>query len=78
VAGVMVTLWSRDPLGSDDPEASCRGCGKGISLRPYGWEDADGSLVCVKAVLGEIGSAQRPDYVMHQPMPAGLRGAAVS
>jgi hypothetical protein len=57
------------------PHASCQHCGKGLYRRPHGWEDTDGITVCVKAPLAQVGQGTRPDYVLHQPMPAGLRGA---
>jgi hypothetical protein len=58
--------------------ATCRGCGRPI--RRLGtpaelWEDEAGVTVCVKARLEDIGAGQRPGYVQHQPLPAGLVGA---
>jgi hypothetical protein len=68
----MTVRWD-DPLGG--PDAMCRGCERGIWQRDRGWEDGDGIVVCVKAPLENIGLGKRPDYVEHQPMPTGLRGA---
>lgn len=72
----MTAMWDPGILGDDIPTASCRGCGKGIRRGPTQlWEDADGIVVCVKARLEDIGFGGRPDYVYHQPMPEGMRGA---
>jgi hypothetical protein len=70
--------WVPDPPGARPSETTCRGCG--TSLYPLDtdqprWEDANGITVCVKAGTASIGRGLRPDYVFHQPMPAGLRGA---
>jgi len=68
-------VWNEDPLGQRGFVAKCRGCDRGLWPRGERWADADGFEVCVKAPLGDIGHGQRPDYVFHEPMPAGLRGA---
>lgn len=71
----MALVWHEDPLGQHGPHASCRGCGRGLWPRGENWSDADGIEVCVKAPLEAVGQGERPDYVFHEPMPAGLRGA---
>jgi len=58
---------------------TCRGCGQEITPtfregQPTLWEDKTGVTVCVKAPLEGIGRGTRPDYVFHEPMPAGLLG----
>jgi len=73
--------WVEDPPGAREFPAYCRGCS--APIRPLNteselWEDADGITVCVKARLEDIGAGQRPDYVFHQPMPAGLVGAPLT
>lgn len=57
-------------------EVTCRGCGKEITPAGFGgyWTDKAFLVVCVKARLEDIGHGQRPDYVLHAPMPPGLRG----
>jgi hypothetical protein len=74
----MALVWDSDPLGILGPEAACMHCGRGIWLRPWGWADADGLVVCVKAPAEQIVSGQVPNYVVHQPMPAGLRGSPLT
>ena len=68
------------------PTATCRHCGKPVFLRGEVWCDEDGIPVCIR---GRVAPA-RPDTppagafrvmevtepVLHEPMPAGLRGAA--
>jgi hypothetical protein len=68
----MTSMWTDMTPAAD---ASCQHCARGIWRRPWGWEDGDGVTVCIKAPLENIGLGIRPDYVGHQPMPAGLRGA---
>jgi hypothetical protein len=78
---MSMTPWTEEPPGARLPEATCRGCGAAIRRSAAGtelWEDPDGITVCVKAGLGSIGSGRPADYVYHQPMPAGLRGAPES
>lgn len=57
-------------------DVRCRGCG--TILTPASvkgrWIDGHGFMVCVPSPLAGIGHGQRPDYVFHQPMPAGLDG----
>jgi hypothetical protein len=70
--------WIEDLPDAREFPASCRGCSKPIRLLSTEgelWEDAAGLTTCVKARLADIGAGQRPDYVLHQPMPAGLVGA---
>jgi hypothetical protein len=72
----MAVVWQEDPPGQSGPQATCRGCQKGLWARGSNWADADGIEVCIKAVArlsSEPG--ERPVYVFHEPMPAGLRGA---
>jgi hypothetical protein len=71
----MAVVWNEDPLGQLGPQAKCQGCEKGLWPRGENWSDADGFEVCIKVPLKDTGTGQRPDYVLHQPMPAGLRGA---
>jgi hypothetical protein len=74
----VTTSWTIDPPGARVSEVYCRGCSKPIwrlDTPTEMWEDADGITACVKARLEDIGHGQRPDYVLHQPMPAGLVGA---
>jgi len=71
----VTTRWTPDILPDDVPQASCRGCGTGIALLAGYWADVNGLTVCVKARLEDIGHGELPDYVFHQPMPEGLRGA---
>jgi hypothetical protein len=72
----MAVVWNADPLGQLGPAASCQGCGKGLWPRGENWADADGFEVCVKIVARlSTEPGERPVYVLHQPMPAGLRGA---
>jgi hypothetical protein len=54
----------------------CRGCAAILEPASTGglWMDGHGFLVCVKAPLESIGGGQVPDYVFHEPMPAGLDG----
>jgi hypothetical protein len=48
--------------------AQCRHCGGNIMLLPSGrWINGQGIYVCMKGPPGQAG-------VLHQPMPAGLRG----
>ena len=57
----------------------CRHCAALLTEFPAGgvWEDADGFVVCIKLPLTEIiGRGDNPaDYVFHEPMPEGFRGA---
>jgi hypothetical protein len=74
----VTTSWVSDPAGAQAAGVTCRGCAKPI--RHLGgqsvlWEDATGITVCVKARLEDIGHGERPDFVFHKPMPAGMRGA---
>lgn len=40
------------------------------------WADADGHIVCWQAPMPPPGDKTGlPDYVYHEPMPSGLRGA---
>jgi hypothetical protein len=56
--------------------AMCRHCERWIVRLDSGiWIDADGFGVCVKACLGSIMSSTGADFVVHAPMPDGLRGA---
>jgi hypothetical protein len=71
----MSVMWDPGILGDDAPTANCRGCGTGILLRAGYWQDVYGIAVCVKARLEDTGQGERPDYVFHEPMPEGLRGA---
>lgn len=71
----MAVVWNEDPLGQTGPQAACRGCGRGLWPRGQNWADRDGIEVCVKAPLEAAGHGERPAYVLHEPMPAGLRGA---
>jgi hypothetical protein len=50
----------------------CRGCG--IELERFGqrWGDRNGFTACIK---GGLPGSGRP-FVLHEPMPAGLEGAA--
>lgn len=69
------------PLGSLDEErhASCRHCGALLTkLRLGHWMDPNGIMVCVKAPLSSIGQGRVPNWLLHEPMPAGLRGAPSS
>lgn len=75
---MTASSWVPDPPDARVSEATCRGCAKPI--RHLGgqsvlWEDPDGITVCVKARLAFIGRGELPDFVFHQPMPAGLHGA---
>lgn len=70
--------WTEDVPGAREFPAYCRGCSKPIrqlSAESGLWEDASGLTTCVKARLEDIGSSQRPGFVLHQPMPDGLVGA---
>lgn len=68
------------------PEAMCRHCGKKIWQTPppnSTWCDDDGFAACVKGQLGPRPVGHRPGErlpsvppVLHEPMPAGLRGEA--
>lgn len=72
----MSVMWDPGILGDDIPTANCRGCGTGIRRGPTGlWQDVNGIVVCAKPRLEDIGHGEPPDYVYHQPMPEGLRGA---
>jgi hypothetical protein len=58
--------------------ALCRHCGAKVweSSELQLWADADGFTVCMKAPLPPRGDKTGlPDYVFHQPMPDGMRGA---
>ena len=70
----MAAAWHVDPLGQFGPEAACCGCGKGLWRRGDRWADQDGIEVCIKAPPGQ----PRPDFVFHEPFPAGFRGAPVA
>jgi hypothetical protein len=74
----VTTRWTLDLLPDDVPRANCRGCGTGIALLAGYWADVSGMTVCVKAPLEDTGNGELPDYVFHEPMPAGLRGAPES
>ena len=52
--------------------AECRHCGKSLERIVAGWVDEAGFFACVKG--GLPGSGRGP--VLHDPMPAGLRGSA--
>lgn len=54
------------------PEATCRGCEAGLWRRGDRWADENGIEVCVKKPLAMLGAG---NYIFHEPMPAGLRGA---
>jgi hypothetical protein len=72
-----VTAWVPDPPGAR-VSVTCRGCAKPIfplNTEPPRWEDAAGLTVCVKATRESVGHGEFPDFVFHQPMPDGLRGA---
>jgi hypothetical protein len=71
----MAVVWNEDPLGQLGPQAKCRGCQKGLWARGENWADGDGIEVCVKVPLEAIGHGERPGYVLHEPMPEGLRGS---
>jgi hypothetical protein len=71
----MATVWNQDPLGVLGPAATCRGCDHSLWRRGERWADSAGVEVCIKVRLEDAGHGQRPDYVFHQPLPAGLRGA---
>lgn len=62
-----------------DRMAMCRHCGSKLyELATDGplWADADGFTVCMKASMPAQGDKTGlPDYVYHEPMPAGMRGA---
>jgi hypothetical protein len=73
----MPSTWSPDPLGHGEPEAKCRGCAQPLWQGPRGWEDYLGIYVCVKLRLEDVGSGP-PNYVFHEPMPEGLRGAPLT
>jgi hypothetical protein len=52
----------------------CRGCGAVLEKLPSGlWADENGITVCVR--LSCDGIAIPSKYVLHVPMPEGLRGA---
>jgi hypothetical protein len=56
---------------------SCRHCGNCLRRLKNGyWVDGDGMYACVKAPLESAGSGRPAGFVLHEPMPAGLRGAA--
>ena len=63
-----------------DKMAACRHCGSKLHELPATegplWADADGFTVCIKAAMpppdDKVGL---PDYVYHEPMPKGFRGA---
>ncbi len=71
----MAVVWHEDPMGQSGPQASCKGCEESLWHRGGRWADEAGIEVCVKAPPEVIGHGQRPDYVFHEPMPAGLRGS---
>jgi hypothetical protein len=52
----------------------CRHCGRHLTMIPYGWIDENGIAVCQKYT----GPLPVPEcgYMLHEPMPAGLRGGA--
>lgn len=54
--------------------AACRHCGCSIEFTPAGWADAPGGLVCVKEPPGPAGHGKPGGFVLHEPMPGGLRG----
>jgi hypothetical protein len=66
-------IW--DPAVNPPPQALCLGCDEPLWRYGDNWGDKRGILVCVKARLADIGGGKTPDYVFHQPMPAGFRGA---
>jgi hypothetical protein len=70
----MTAQWFPD-AGADAAEALCRHCGHALWQRSYGWADWNGMVVCVKAQLSAIGHGPAPQYVVHEPMPEGTRGA---
>lgn len=75
---MSINLWAGDPPGTRPADVYCRGCSAPIwrlSTLDELWEDAAGVTVCVKAPLAGTGTGERPAYVLHQPMPAGLVGA---
>lgn len=61
------------PHEPDRPEATCRHCGKYITLYPNGhWVDDAGFMACVK----DTSPYMTTGPVLHLPMPDGLRGAS--
>ena len=76
----MSVTWAEDLPDPSEYLATCRGCSQPIRrLNTPGelWEDPSGLTICVKARLEDVGTGQRPGYVQHQPLPAGLVGAPV-
>lgn len=72
----MTTMWIPDPTGElGKSDATCRGCDEPLWQRGDSWADSAGVEVCIKAKLEDIGHGELPDFVLHQPMPSGLRGA---
>jgi hypothetical protein len=77
----VTTSWSADPPGARTARLACRGCTRALWPADGAkgqWEDADGRVVCF--VGGRTGHAigSSPHQVLHQPMPAGLRGGPES
>jgi hypothetical protein len=67
-------IWNPD-INPPRPQALCQGCSQPLWRYGDNWGDKKGILVCIKAQIEDIGHGETPDYVFHQPMPAGLRGA---
>ena len=55
--------------------AACRHCGCTIARIEAGWVDARGFCACVKAPPESLGHGRPAGFVLHEPMPGGLRGA---
>jgi hypothetical protein len=56
---------------------TCRHCGHPIEHITAGWTDADGFFACVKAPLESSGHGRPAGFVLHEPMPDGMRGAVI-
>lgn len=54
------------------PPVKCRHCGAALELFGRYWGNSGGFTACIKG--GLPGSGQ--PFVLHEPMPAGLEGAA--
>lgn len=64
-----------NPNVNPPPHALCQGCDQPLWRAGDNWADGRGILVCIKAQIEDTGHGETPDYVFHQPMPDGLRGA---
>jgi len=76
---------THDDAGRSRPraQATCRHCGAVLEQRAGGWADADGFPACIKGEIhdphpesGLFHQLEVSSPVFHEPMPAGLRGAA--